>query len=124
MKRVSYTTTKIALNDYEVKTLREAIEILGDVYNQAPEDTELEKMAKDIYNDLDAFLDEAVPNNELDTEMCWIAEEYDEEEQVRAYSFSFRLQQSNPLVKTLAISENSVIIIIVKRKENKTKSQK
>lgn len=80
MKRVSYTTTKIALNDYEVKTLREAIEILGDVYNQAPEDTELEKMAKDIYNDLDAFLDEAVPNNELDTEMCWIAEEYDEEE--------------------------------------------
>ena len=44
MKRVSYTTTKIALNDYEVKTLREAVEILRDVYNQAPEDTELEKM--------------------------------------------------------------------------------
>ena len=81
MKKVSYTTTKIALNDYEVKTLREAIEILGDVYNQAPEDTELEKMAKDIYNDLDAFLDEAVPNNELDTEMCWTAEEYGEEEE-------------------------------------------
>lgn len=92
MKRVSYTTTKIALNDYEVKTLREAVEILRDVYNQAPEDTELEKMVRDAYNDLDTFLDEAAPNNELDTEMCWIAEEYNEtEEQVRAYSFSFRL---------------------------------
>lgn len=88
MKRVSYTTIKIALNDYEVKTLREAVEILRDVYNQAPEDTELEKMVRDIYNDLDTFLDEAAPNNELDTEMCWIAKEYNEtEEQARAYSF-------------------------------------
>lgn len=81
MKRVSYTTTKIALNDYEVKTLREAFEILGDVYNQAPEDTELEKMVRDAYNDLGTFLNEAAPNNELDTEMCWIAEEYNETEE-------------------------------------------
>lgn len=90
MKRVSYTTIKIALSDYEVKTLREAVEILGDIYNQTPEDTELEKTTGDVYHSLDAFLDEAVPNNELDTEMCWMAEEY-EEEQARAYSFSFRL---------------------------------
>lgn len=79
MEKVTYTTTKIALNDYEVKTLREAVEILGDIYNQTPEGTELEKMARDIYYDLDAFLDKATPNNELDTEMCWMAEEYDEE---------------------------------------------
>ena len=80
MKRVSYTTTKIALNDYEVKTLREAAEILNDIYGQIPEDTELEGMARDTRDVLDAFLNEAVPNNELDTEMCWMAEEYDEEE--------------------------------------------
>lgn len=79
MEKVTYTTTKIALNDYEVKTLKEAVEILGDIYNQTPEGTELEKMARDIYNDFDAFLDKAAPNNELDTEMCWMAEEYDEE---------------------------------------------
>lgn len=95
MKRVSYTTIKIALSDYEVKTLREAAEILGDIYNQTPENTELEKMARDIYNDFDAFLDKAAPNNELDTEMCWMAEEYnEEEEQARAYSSSFRLMWS------------------------------
>lgn len=81
MKRVSYTTIKIALSDYEVKTLREAVEILGDIYNQAPEDTELEKMARDIYYDFDAFLDEAAPNDELDTEMCWMTEEHNEEEE-------------------------------------------
>ena len=81
MKKVSYATTKIALTDYEAKTLREAAEILGDIYNQAPEDTELEKMARDIYNDFDAFLDKAAPNDELDTEMCWIAEEYNKEEE-------------------------------------------
>ena len=80
MKRVSYTTTKIALNEYEVKTLREAAEILNDIYGQIPEDTELEGMARDTRDVLDAFLNEAVPNNELDTEMCWMAEEYDEEE--------------------------------------------
>lgn len=93
MKRVSYTTIKIALSDYEEKTLREAAEILNDIYEQAPEDTELEKMARDICNDFDAFLDKAAPNDELDTEMCWMAEEYDEE-QARAYSFSFRLMWS------------------------------
>lgn len=99
MKRVSYTTIKIALSDYEVKTLREAAEILGDIYNQTPEDTELEKTAGDAYHSLDAFLDEAVPNNELDTEMCWMAEEYDEtEEQAQVYSFSFRLHQSRKRV--------------------------
>lgn len=92
MKRVSYTTTKIALSDYEVKTLREAAEILDDIYNQAPEDTELEKMARDIYNDFDAFFDKAASNDELDTEMCWMAEEYNEtEEWAQVYSFSFRL---------------------------------
>lgn len=80
MKRVSYTTIKIALNDYEVKTLREAAEILNDIYEQAPEATELETMVKDVCDNLDAFLNEAVPNNELDTEMCWVGEEYDEEE--------------------------------------------
>lgn len=125
MKKVSYTMTKIALNDYEVKTLREAVEILCNVYNQAPEDTELEKMVRDVYNGLDTFLDEAVPNSELDTEMCWIADEYNEtEEQAQAYSFSFRLQQSNFPQKTLAIPEKSAIIISVKRKENKSESQK
>lgn len=90
MKRVSYTTIKIALSDYEVKTLREAAEILNDIYQQAPESTELERTVGDVCDGLDAFLNEAVPNNELDTEMCWMAEEYDEE-QARAYSFSFRL---------------------------------
>lgn len=81
MKTVNYTTTKIALNDYEAKTLREAAEILRDIYNQAPEDTELEKMVRDTYNDLDNFLNEGAPNNELDTEMCWTAEEYNETEE-------------------------------------------
>lgn len=81
MKTVSYTTTKIALNDYEAKTLREAAEILRDIYNQVPEDTELEKMVRDAYNDLDTLLDEAALNNELDTEMCWTAEEYNETEE-------------------------------------------
>ena len=81
MKIVSYTTTKIALNDYEAKTLREAVEILRDIYNQAPEDTELEKMVRDVYNDLDTFLDEAAPNSELDTKMCWMAEEHNETEE-------------------------------------------
>lgn len=96
MKKVSYTTTKIALNNYEVKTLREAAEILGDIYNQTPGNTELEKMAREVYQSLNAFLDEAVPNNELDTKMCWMTEEYDEtEEQAQVYSFSFRLHQSN-----------------------------
>lgn len=80
MKKVSYTTTKIALNDYEVKTLMEAAEILDDIYKQMPENTELEEMARDTRDGLNAFLSEAVPNNELDTEMCWIAKEYDEEE--------------------------------------------
>lgn len=81
MKKVSYTTTKIVLSDYETKTLKEAAEILGDIYSQAPEDTELEKIARDIYNDFDAFLDKAASNDELDTEMCWIAEEYNEEKE-------------------------------------------
>lgn len=81
MKIVSYTTTKIALNNYEVKTLREAVEILRDIYNQAPVDAELEKMVRDVYNDLDTFLDEAAPNNELDTKMCWMAEECNETEE-------------------------------------------
>ena len=36
MKIFRYTTTKIALNDYEVKTLSNAVEILRDIYNQAP----------------------------------------------------------------------------------------
>ena len=80
MKRVSYTTIKIALSDYEVKTLREAAGILNDIYEQMPENTELEGMARNTCNGLDDFLNEAVPNNELDTEMCWIVEEYDEEE--------------------------------------------
>lgn len=79
MKRVSYTTIKIVLSDYEVKTLREAAEILNDIYQQAPENTELERTVGDVRDGLDAFLNEAVPNNELDTEMCWMAEEYDEE---------------------------------------------
>lgn len=81
MKTVNYTTTKIALNDYEVKTLREAAEILRDIYNQAPEDTELEKMISNAYDGLDILLNEAAPNNELDTEMCWTAEEYNETEE-------------------------------------------
>ena len=81
MKRVSYTTTKIALNDYEVKTLREAVEILLDVYDQAPEDTKLENMSRDAFNSLRILIDESVPNNELDTEMCWTADEYGEEEE-------------------------------------------
>ena len=81
MKTVSYTTTKIALNDYEAKTLKEAAEILRDIYNQTPGDTEIEKMAKDAYDGLDTFLDEGTPNSELDTTMCWTAEEYNETEE-------------------------------------------
>ena len=78
MKIATCTVTKIALNDYEEKTLREATEILSNIYNQVPEDTELEKMIREAYDDLNTFLDEAAPNNELDTEMCWTAEEYNE----------------------------------------------
>lgn len=78
MKTVNYTTTKIALNDYETKTLKQAVAILRDIYEQAPEDTRLEKMIGDAYDDLDTLLDEGASNSELDTEMCWTAEEYNE----------------------------------------------
>lgn len=81
MKIVNYTTTKIVLSDYEAKTLREAIEILCDIYNQAPEDTEFEKSAKEARDNLDNLLDEAAPNSELDTVMCWTVEEYNETEE-------------------------------------------
>ena len=95
MKKVNYTTTKIALNDYEGKTLQEAFDIIGTIYNQAPEDTKLENMSRDAFNSLRILIDESIPNDELDTEMCWTAEEYNEtEEQARVYSFSFRLHQS------------------------------
>lgn len=78
MKIVSYTTTKVALNDYEVKTLKEALTILYDIYNQAPEDTVFEGLIRDTYNSLDTLLDEAAPNSELDAEMCWTTEMYNE----------------------------------------------
>lgn len=81
MKIVSYTTTKIALNDYEAKTLREAAEILCYIYNQAPEDTDVERLVRDTCNSLDTFLDEAAPNSELDTEMCWTVEESSKKEE-------------------------------------------
>ena len=81
MKKVNYTTTKIALNDYEGKTLQEAFDIIGTIYNQAPEDTKLENMSRDAFNSLRILIDESVPNDELDTEMCWTADEYGEEEE-------------------------------------------
>lgn len=81
MKKVNYATTKIALNDYEGKTLKEAFDIIGTIYNQAPEDTELEKILRDAFNSFRTLIEESVPNDELDTEMCWTAEEYSEEEE-------------------------------------------
>lgn len=81
MKRIACTTTKITVNDYEERTLKEALDIIQAIYNNAPADTGLEKLSEDAFNGLRTLIEESVPNDELDTEMCWTAEEYSEEEE-------------------------------------------
>ena len=38
-------------------------------------------MSRDAFNSLRILIDESVPNDELDTEMCWTADEYGEKEE-------------------------------------------
>lgn len=60
----NYSKTRITLNDYDQKILGEVIDLLDDMWNAAPEDTDLEKEMYDTYAALSNLRIKAVPDNE------------------------------------------------------------
>lgn len=64
MITANYNKTRITLNDYDQKILGEVIDLLGDMWNAAPENTDLETGVYNAYTALTDLRIKAIPDSE------------------------------------------------------------
>ena len=60
----NYSKTRMTLNDYDQKILEEVIDLLHDMWEASPEDTDFEKEMYDTYMALSNLRIRATPDNE------------------------------------------------------------